>query len=331
MKKAGILLTTLGSLMLFAAAFSFGWSIYHAVNANEAYRVNIQPGETFTSPLMTVDTSEHVQLALVFDVLSKSVQENYGEEGNKWTARYNFPVKYRVFDEQGNEIFNQSCQAAWNNCGSRETEDEQVDRHGGTVTVEHGFEKFIVPPPGRILIEISIDKDISYDAIARNVDLIVYDKVVTHGVAIAAGIVLIIFAPFILITGVLLMVVPSASKNTLPASEIDPSIRTWAMFSHLAALLGYVGIPFGHIFGPLIIWLTKKDDDPFINTHARESLNFQISMTIYMMISFLLMFVFIGFILIFVLFALHISLTVLAALRANDGQFYRYPFTIRFL
>lgn len=331
MKKVGILFTTLGALLLFAAMFSFGWSIYHAVNANENYEVSIPPGETFITPFITVDTSEHVQVALVFDVLSKSVQENYGDDDNKWQARYNFPVTYRVLDDKGQEIFNQSCDAAWDGCGIRNKKDEQVDSRGGTVTVEHGFEKFTVAPPGRIQLEIKVGEDSSYASVARNVELIIYDKVVTHTTAIASGVAMIILAPFILVVGVLLLVIPSSTKTTLPATDIAPEVRTWAMFAHLAALLAYVGIPFGHIFGPLVIWLAKKDDDAFISTHARESLNFQISMTIYFIISFVLMFVVIGFVLIFILFALHIALTVLAALRANDGQFYKYPFTIRFI
>ncbi len=331
MKKAAILLLSLGILMLGGAVFSFAWSIFHAINANESYRAGIPASGTFSSPYFSVDTSKHVQVALVFDVQSNSVQEEYADGGNKWLARYNFPISYRVLDEQGNELYSQACQAAWDSCGTRSKSNEQVDSRGGTVTVEHGFDKFTVKKPGRIKVEITIEEDSSYAAVARSVDLLVYDQVISHAVSISTGVLLLLFAPLLLIVGLIMLVVPGPSNSNLPVTEIDPAVRTWAMLSHLAALLGYVGIPFGHIFGPLIIWLTKKDEDTFISVHARESLNFQISITIYMMLSFILMFVLIGFVLIFVIMVLHITLSIVAALRANDGQFYRYPFTFRFV
>lgn len=331
MKKAGISLTALGCLMLFAAVFSLAWHIYQSSNANQVLRVEIPPGTTFTSPLITVDTHEQVQVALVFAVLSKSVQENYGNTATQWTARYHFPVHYRVLDKQGQELFTQTCNADWDNCGSRSTSDAQLDAQGGTVSVEHGFDKFTVAPPGRIQVEVTVDKDSRYGAVAERIELLVYDKVVNHTAAILGSIALLLFGPIVLICGVLLLVVPASKSNSLPTSAVEPAMRTWAMLAHLAALLGYVGIPFGHILGPLIVWLSKKDDDPFIDAHGRESLNFQISMTLYMIISFVLVFVFIGIILMFVLIALHIALCIIAALRANQGQIYRYPFTIHFL
>jgi len=57
--------------------------------------------------------------------------------------------------------------------------------------------------------------------------------------------------------------------------------RNWAMGCHLAVLAVYMGIPFGNILGPLIIWLVKKDEFPLVDEQGKESLNFQISMLIY--------------------------------------------------
>ena len=57
--------------------------------------------------------------------------------------------------------------------------------------------------------------------------------------------------------------------------------RNWAMGCHLAALALYIGIPFGNIFGPLIIWLIKKDEIPLVDEQGKESLNFQISLILY--------------------------------------------------
>ena len=59
---------------------------------------------------------------------------------------------------------------------------------------------------------------------------------------------------------------------------------TWATFCHVGALSLYLGIPFGHIVVPLVIWLIKKNEFPYVDEQGKESLNFQISMTIYALI-----------------------------------------------
>jgi uncharacterized protein len=108
--------------------------------------------------------------------------------------------------------------------------------------------------------------------------------------------------------------------------------RTWAMLAHLSGLLGYSVLPaFGHILGPLIIWLVKKDQSWFIEDQAKEALNFQISMSIYAIISGVLVVVLIGFLLLGILYVLGIILIIIASLKANNGVQYRYPFTIRFI
>ncbi len=105
--------------------------------------------------------------------------------------------------------------------------------------------------------------------------------------------------------------------------------RTWGMLSHLLALSGYIGVPFGNILAPLIIWLVKKDQSQFVADQAKESLNFQISLTIYAIISGILIFVLIGFVLLGVLWIAGIVFVIIGTVKANNGEFYRYPLTLR--
>ena len=106
---------------------------------------------------------------------------------------------------------------------------------------------------------------------------------------------------------------------------------TWATLCHVAALSLYVGIPFGHIIIPLVIWLIKKNESPFVDEQGKESLNFQISMTIYGIIAGLLCYLIIGFALLPVLLITHIALIITAIIKTNKGESYRYPFTIRII
>lgn len=111
----------------------------------------------------------------------------------------------------------------------------------------------------------------------------------------------------------------------------DKEARLWGMFCHLSALVLCLGIPFGHIVGPLIIWLIKKDEIPFVNDQGKESLNFQISMTIYGFVAAIFIFLLIGIPLLVALFVANLVLIVIATIKANQGIPYRYPCTIRFI
>lgn len=106
--------------------------------------------------------------------------------------------------------------------------------------------------------------------------------------------------------------------------------RTMAMLCHLAAFAGVI-IPFGNIIGPLVIWLVKKDSSPYIDYHGKEALNFQIAATIYIIAAVLSMFVLIGFVLAPVVGIGVLVLTIIAAIKAKDGEEYRYPFIFRLL
>jgi hypothetical protein len=113
--------------------------------------------------------------------------------------------------------------------------------------------------------------------------------------------------------------------------RLQSEARTWAMLTHLIALCGFIGVPFGHIIGPLVIWLVKKDQFPLVDDQGKESLNFQISMTIYGIVAGILSFVVIGIPLLIALVLADIVLVIIASVAANQGQLYRYPLTIKFL
>ena len=121
----------------------------------------------------------------------------------------------------------------------------------------------------------------------------------------------------------------SESSPEQPASNSGQ--YTMGMLCHLLSFIGYIGVPFGNILGPLILWLVKKDQDSFVDENGKEVLNFQISAMIYGVVCFLLTFVFIGLILLPILIIGVIVYTIIAAIKANEGIVYRYPYSIRFI
>lgn len=113
------------------------------------------------------------------------------------------------------------------------------------------------------------------------------------------------------------------------AAMDEKQARMWAAVCHLAALAGYI-IPMGHVIGPLVVWLLKRHDAPFVDDQGKEALNFQLSLTLYGLIAALLVLVLIGLPLLLALLVVQLVFTVIAAVKASEGQAYRYPMTIRF-
>ena len=112
-----------------------------------------------------------------------------------------------------------------------------------------------------------------------------------------------------------------------PSTSSD--VRTWCVLCHASALLGlFFHFP-GHILGPLAVWLIKRGDSTEIDAHGKESLNFQISMLIYDAIAAILCIF--GIPILIALWVLNTVLVIIASVKAGEGKFYQYPFTIRFI
>ena len=121
--------------------------------------------------------------------------------------------------------------------------------------------------------------------------------------------------------------IETSAMTTPPLPDKDA--RNWAMICHLAGLSGFV-IPFGNVLGPLIVWAIKKDEHPFVDEQGKEALNFQLSLTLYLIISAVLIVVLVGIFLLAVLCIFNLIMIVVASIKANDGVSFRYPLTIRF-
>ena len=128
----------------------------------------------------------------------------------------------------------------------------------------------------------------------------------------------------------------SVPPNDVTAAPPPPSgtpsaeERQWALFAHLSALVGYI-IPFGSIIGPLLIWQIKKNQMPFVDDQGKEALNFQITVAIVAIVCFILIFILIGILLLWALAIVNLIFIIIAALAANNGQAYRYPFALRLI
>lgn len=123
----------------------------------------------------------------------------------------------------------------------------------------------------------------------------------------------------------------AAFDDLTPPVAPDKDARMWGAIAHLSGFAGLL-IPYvGNFLGPLIVWMLKREEYPFVDDQGKEALNFQISVTIYLLVASLTLFVCIGIILLPLLAIAAIVLVIVAAMKANQGIAYRYPLTIRFL
>jgi uncharacterized Tic20 family protein len=138
--------------------------------------------------------------------------------------------------------------------------------------------------------------------------------------------------------------------------DVSSEERNWGMAAHLSALVAIAGLPFGHVLGPLIVYLIKGHESPFVGEHARASLNYQITLSILGIIAILIGVGFtLGFIAnsgsaedamygiafatlwvsigvaILVVLLMSVIFIIMGTLAAADGRPFTYPFAIRFL
>jgi uncharacterized Tic20 family protein len=99
--------------------------------------------------------------------------------------------------------------------------------------------------------------------------------------------------------------------------------KTMAILSHVLCIVaGFIA--------PLVIYLVKKDST-YVQSHAKESLNFQLTMMIGYIVSFILMIILIGVLLLVLLSIANLVLVIIATIRASENKLYRYPFSIKFV
>lgn len=113
-------------------------------------------------------------------------------------------------------------------------------------------------------------------------------------------------------------------------SGLSAESRNWAMAGHLSAFVVFIGVPLPFL-GPLVVWLMRRDTDPYAAEHAREALNFNLTAMIAFVVAGASMLLLVGFVLLPAIGIVWFVLVIIAGVRAANGEAYRYPLTIRFV
>lgn len=117
---------------------------------------------------------------------------------------------------------------------------------------------------------------------------------------------------------------PKDVQEAPTGKVVSKDARTWGMLCHLLAI-------FTSFIAPLIIWLIKKEEDPFIDNQGKEALNFQITVAIASIVSGFLVAFCIGIPMLIAVCVADLVFCIIATVKANSGVAYRYPVSIRFI
>ena len=112
--------------------------------------------------------------------------------------------------------------------------------------------------------------------------------------------------------------------------EHSKDARNWGMWLHLSQLSNFVA-PLAGLVAPIVIWQLKKDELPVLDAHGKNAVNWLISSSIYGLVGLLTFFFVIGFFILLALAACAVAFPIIAGIKANKGEVWKYPLTIAFL
>jgi hypothetical protein len=119
------------------------------------------------------------------------------------------------------------------------------------------------------------------------------------------------------------------SASTMSVADTEKDTRLWGMILHLSVLAGHV-VPYAGLIAPIVIWQLKKNELPGIDQHGKNAVNWIISFIIYSVVCILLIFVIIGIPMMIILGVLGLIFPIIAGIKANNGEYWKYPLSITF-
>ena len=325
----------IGMFLFMGSCAPIGYVIYYEAAIDPSESVSLSgSSDEFT---FQVSPNTLARFKVEANITTSSVQEDPDSLSDEYDARFKFPISYTVSDAGGNVLVSEDVIMAWKDGGSISMSNEETTSTGGTLTASTSLDKFMVADDGHVNIKIELSPDTTYEASMASPQLHLYDGMIDNTWYITGGILMGLFGFILAMVGFIFAVTNSAQESIRqPAlvqnvvEERDKNINQLAMYIQLSAIAGNF-IPLGTVIVPVILWMIWRDRDPYIDEMGREATNFQLSMVLYYIISFVLCFIIIGFFLITAAFIFHLAFIIIGSIQTSHGNHYRYPMIIRFI
>lgn len=343
-KATAITFLITGLLLFMGSCVPVGYIIYFEAVIDPSESISLSDIGSLDKATFHADPGTLARFGIQAEITTTSIQEYSDSLDDEYLARFKFPIRYTISNTSGNVLISEDITLAWKNGHSISKRNENTTSISGTLTASTDLKKFTVPADGNINIEIMISPDMTYEASYASSQLHFYKGMIDNTWYLVSGFSMFFIGIILTLIG-FIYVVTSVAMNTKNesahtqhtvydttdgGSPRDKEINQNAMIIQLSAFAGYI-IPLGSIILPLILWLVWRDKDPYIDKMGCEAVNFQLSMLIYYIISFVLMFILIGFVLIFATMIFHLVFIIIGAVQTSNGNDYRYPMIIRFI
>jgi uncharacterized Tic20 family protein len=203
---------------------------------------------------------------------------------------------------------------------------------GDGLELRYEFPRFTAPPDGAVYLDAEVGGDAGKGTaiVAKTLELRPLAPDRTG--AVIVGVFMLIGGWVTAVVGVAGLIAGATAAPVVPhdgGAAPSRAARRIAALCHLAGFAGYL-LPFANVVVPLVLWLMKRDD-PYVDRHGREALNFQLSVLVYILLAFALLLILIGLLMLPLLALFHVGMMIAAAVAAAEGRAFRYPLTVRFL
>ena len=333
-RRAAYVVALTGVLAVVGSCAPLGRAFMHATHPHPAQIIGMTPGQPLADYALVLAPGHDCRVALELTLAVPATDSSPPAGRTHAQIRYRLPVSIALRAGDGVAVASASRTIDWTEPGTHTRQPEAQTAGVGRLTLAYEFPRFKVPASGQLLLDVVVSPDRDYAASPTHISAKVYEDPGSDAVAIAYGVFMLLAGWIAATTGVALVITTrtSHSSTAVLATSVDggADARRRAMFCHLVGFAGYV-LPFANVAAVAIIWLRTREQDPYIDRHGREALNFQLSFLVYLLIAFALSLAVIGILMLPLLLLFHIVNMIEAAVQAQAGRHYRYPLTFRFL
>lgn len=334
-RRTAYALAITGCAAVIGSCVPLGQAVMHVTHPAAAQVLELAPERGLAGHELTLAGGQTARATLELALQSNSVQVQHGGGQAHYHLRYRLPVTLGLGDGAGQIVSEDSRIIDWTEPGTHARHAQTVTAAGGNMTLSYDFPKFTAPANGKLVVDAALGADRDYGATVTHARLRIGAATGGDAVAVTAGVFMLLGGWVAAVCGVALLITergnaPPAVSLAAPTRAITPDVRRLAMFCHLAGFAGYL-VPFGNVLAVAVLWLLRRETDPFIDAHGREALNFQLSMLVYVLIAFSLLLAVIGLLMLPLLLLFQVVSMIEGAVQAQSGQPYRYPLTFRFL
>lgn len=335
-RRKALVILLLGVLLLLGSCVPLGQGVWQALSPEIAATTEVDPASGISGEPYVVEPGADVRIAYQLRVSTTSVQERVDDDEDGFEARYHLPARVTVRGTDGAILSDESRPLDWRRRDSEllhSVSDGGVGVDGGTVTIDFTFPAFAAPMDGRILVDAGIGTDEEYHATVESMTLSVQHGLRDVIFLVVLGVSLAAFGVITTLLGFIFVVSQYAGSSGIDGDGVassDADARRIAMACHLSGFAGYL-IPFGSLVVPVVVWLVNRRSHPYIDEQGREAVNFQLSLFVYMLLCLALVLAMIGVLLLPLLALWHVIFMIIAAVRASEGEAFRYPMIVRFV